>query len=574
MDMNKAEYLNALKEALKNTDHDVMEEIVSDYEEHFQVGIENGKSEEQICEDLGSIEDLVKEIKEVYNTEGKEKKKETNDKSSKDKNTNDNQTDSKNKKYGDWHFNIDMDSEKIGNVINSALDTAGEAISNIDVVEIGNTIKNTLDQAASSLNNFADSYLKNQSTNPFDSKRRNAEGCQENVTKSYETAGNDKNEETASNEPIKTAEEQSGDKSEVNTEQDAAANTQSEETKELNLDIDGLCADIKVIKSANDKLNISYENNGNERQKMMYDFYSYKEGKTVYAGVRRIGKSVFFFNLKENAIKINIELPENMSNVNIKTTSGEISISGIKADQIITETANGDVSINGVYTTDFRIKCSSGDISIYDVNSIKLIASTLSGNVKVKNIEAKDLSLKSSSGDVEAGNITADIIDNSSLSGDLNLSNIKSNECRLRSTSGDIDINKFTMSNADVSSVSGDINLSNISGNGLRACSTSGDVTLEVSVTRCHASSRSGDVDIKCNGDVVLESSSISGNVNVHLKNNGNGYRVNSRTTSGELYINYSDVHQRNLKTGSYTFGNQGSELNLGSVSGDIHLKD
>ena len=60
--MNKVEYLDALKEALKNTDKDIMEEIISDYEEHFQVGVENGKSEEQICEDLGSIDDLVEEI--------------------------------------------------------------------------------------------------------------------------------------------------------------------------------------------------------------------------------------------------------------------------------------------------------------------------------------------------------------------------------------------------------------------------------------------------------------------------------------------------------------------------------
>ena len=46
--MNKVEYLEALKEALKDTDKDVMDEILSDYEEHFQVGMENGKTEEEI----------------------------------------------------------------------------------------------------------------------------------------------------------------------------------------------------------------------------------------------------------------------------------------------------------------------------------------------------------------------------------------------------------------------------------------------------------------------------------------------------------------------------------------------
>ena len=73
--MNKNEYLSALKEALKDTDESILEEIVSDYEEHFQIGMEYGKSEEQICKELGSIEDLAQEIKEVYNADSKEDKK-------------------------------------------------------------------------------------------------------------------------------------------------------------------------------------------------------------------------------------------------------------------------------------------------------------------------------------------------------------------------------------------------------------------------------------------------------------------------------------------------------------------
>ena len=33
--------------------------------------MENGKTEEEICEELGSIEDLVEEIKEVYGADNK-----------------------------------------------------------------------------------------------------------------------------------------------------------------------------------------------------------------------------------------------------------------------------------------------------------------------------------------------------------------------------------------------------------------------------------------------------------------------------------------------------------------------
>lgn len=667
--MNKVEYLSALKEALKDTDESIMEEIVSDYEEHFQFGMENGKSEEQICEDLGAIDDLIEEIKEVYNTDNTNDKKESDD-----------QKDSKNKKFKDWHFNIpNIDGEKIGNAINSALDTAGEAISKIDVVEISHTLKNTLGQATSSLNNFADNYLKNQGSGPFDFNKRKAEGYKEDVSKSYdnseepedkgkanvsydaeadteasesgqtetekeackaEAAGvgkgfekTDAPESECSCEEGETADSECGcekgkaseskcasekekaSDSKCGCEQGEAADgeyseegeaevnessweepdtagqendfekqeavsgdNESENSKKtgtgLNLVIDGICADVTVQKSVNNKINISYVNNGNERQKQMYEFYSYKEGNTVYAGIRRVGKAVFLFNLKLYSININVELPDNMSDVNIKTASGDIKIDNVSSDRMTAGTASGDVSISRVFATDLRIKVSSGNIRLEEVNSIKLSASTLSGDVNANSIDAKFLSLKSTSGDVEARNLNADIIDNSSLSGDLDIVNIKASECKIRTTSGNIRINEFTMNNADVSSVSGDIKLPRIIGDGLRVGSTSGNVTLEVNVKRCHASSKSGNVDVKCDGDIVLESSSTSGNVNVVLKNYGNGYSIKSRTTSGELYINYNNMRQRNLKTGTYTFGNQGSELIVSTVSGDIRLTD
>lgn len=589
--MNQIEYLNALKEALKSTDVSVMEEIVSDYEEHFRVGLENGKSEEQICEELGAIDDLVEEIKEVYNTDNNDKKQE-----------NDDQTNSTNKKYKEWHLNIpNIDSEKIGGAINSALDSAGEAISKIDVIELSHTVKNTLGQASSSINNFADNYLRNKGAGPFDFSKRNAEGYKENVSKSYDAsekpeetgkksvsydvepddaevvnaeAGDSKTDDETSNYAQTDTENKINEAKPLSTDDKSEPENPKNADTGLNLNIDGICADVIIQKSSNDKINISYENNGNERQKLMYEFYSYKEGNTVYAGIRKVGKTVFLFNLNLYSITINVEVPENMSNINIKTVSGDIRIANVKSDRIVTATDSGNTLTKQVYATDFRIKSLSGNIKLEDVNSTQICTNTMSGDVEANNIEAKFLTLKSTSGDVKARNLITDIIDNSSLSGDLDMVNTKTSECKLRCTSGNIAINDLTMNNADISSVSGGIKLHNIIGDGLRSCSTSGNVTLEANVKRCHASSKSGNVELKCSGDIVLESSSTSGNINVNLKNYGNGYSIKSRTTSGNLYIDYNNVHQKSLKTGTYTYGNQGSELILSSVSGDIHLND
>lgn len=623
--MNKVEYLDALKAALKDTDKDIMEEIISDYEEHFQVGTENGKTEEQICEDLGSIDDLVAEIKEVYTTDKKAEKKTEQSKEEQSKEDSD---EKKGKFFGEWNFSFDnINGEAISNAINNAINTAGEALSNIDVKELGKNVKKTVEEAATSLNNFADDYLKNQG-NPFDFGKRHGEGFKENVSKSYDdqeekknateesnvsfgaedsdskpeekkeesektfeasyetsednvetpsteeekTEAPEMNSETADSEQVTVAQEEKPE--EVKEEAKQVESQDSKASKQLNLVVDGICADVKVRKSSNGKVNINYENNGNERQKQMYEFYSYKEGDTVYAGIRKVGKAVFFFNFATNSININVELPDYMGSVQVKTASGDINVAEVTADRVMAEAASGDITMNKIVATDFRVKSSSGDLDLNEINSVQLYASTMSGDVEANNLEAQNLTLKSASGDVNTRNVHSNIMDLSSLSGDVDIIHLKSGECKIRSTSGEVDINDITMNNADVTAVSGDLKLTGVIGDGLRASSTSGNVTVDVNVKRCHASSKSGNVDVTCSGDLNLESNSTSGNVNVHLKNYGNGYNIKSRTTSGGLYINYGEERLRNLKTGTYTYGKQSSELVLGSVSGDIHVND
>lgn len=536
--MNKIEYLHALKEALKSVDIKVMEEIVSDYEEHFQVGLQNGKSEEQICEELGSIDDLVKEINEVYHTGSQESQAHTHERA------NNRQEQSSKEGQDKWYYGPDTDKitntlnrvlDSTSDAINHALHATSEAISKVDVKEIGNKLKSSMERAASRLNDLADNHY-GRHPGSFDANAMNAESYQDNITKSYDNSepGNQK----------------------------------------MNLVVDGFSADIRVRESTDGKINIRYENNGSERQRQRVVFYSFMEGNTVYAGIRLTGNSVFVFNLKPYDIVIYLEIPERMGVIDIKTASGDIGIINVASERLFSETASGDISLTQVGADEFKIKSVSGDISIEDGSSMQATVGTISGDIDAKNITARDLSLKSTSGDVEADNTKADIIDYSSLSGSLEINHLKAGEGKIKSTSGDIEINNSTMNSADVISISGDISLSNIAGENLSVKSTSGDVELDVNVRRCWADSKSGDVEAAFNGDVTLESSSTSGSININLKNFGNGYSIKSKTVSGNLSVHYNDLHQRNLKTGTYTYGNQGSELTLSSVSGNIQVND
>lgn len=64
--MNREEYLRILKSSLHNLPTSEIEDILSDYEEHFHIGISKGKSEEEISKELGSPRDIANNYKTVY----------------------------------------------------------------------------------------------------------------------------------------------------------------------------------------------------------------------------------------------------------------------------------------------------------------------------------------------------------------------------------------------------------------------------------------------------------------------------------------------------------------------------
>ncbi|EFI41425.1 DUF1700 domain-containing protein [Peptoniphilus sp. oral taxon 386] len=59
--MKKKEFLDLLRYYLKDMPRIVVDDIISDYEEHFSFAVERGKSEEQICDELGAPELIAKD---------------------------------------------------------------------------------------------------------------------------------------------------------------------------------------------------------------------------------------------------------------------------------------------------------------------------------------------------------------------------------------------------------------------------------------------------------------------------------------------------------------------------------
>ncbi len=60
MTVNKKEFINVLRKGLSGLDKNERKDILLDYEIHFAEGIKQGKSEELICDDLGSPKEIGK----------------------------------------------------------------------------------------------------------------------------------------------------------------------------------------------------------------------------------------------------------------------------------------------------------------------------------------------------------------------------------------------------------------------------------------------------------------------------------------------------------------------------------
>lgn len=67
--MNKEQFLNHLHGALKRLPSSEREEILQDFREHFEIGISEGKTEEEIAKGLGTPQQIAKEMVATFHLE-------------------------------------------------------------------------------------------------------------------------------------------------------------------------------------------------------------------------------------------------------------------------------------------------------------------------------------------------------------------------------------------------------------------------------------------------------------------------------------------------------------------------
>ena len=136
-------------------------------------------------------------------------------------------------------------------------------------------------------------------------------------------------------------------------------------------------------------------------------------------------KSKFLGLNRKASGNIIIKLPKNIfyDVVNISTTSGDVTITGVLNTNVIKLTSvSGDINFDNIKCDTLKLSMVSGDASGLSIEGKEIFIDTVSGDVGCNIINCDNLALSSVSGDISITHANANI-KASSVSGDIMTNN-------------------------------------------------------------------------------------------------------------------------------------------------------
>ncbi|MCR5278024.1 MAG: DUF4097 family beta strand repeat-containing protein [Lachnospiraceae bacterium] len=451
--MNRQEYMDKLSKALESFDSDIREEILGDYEEHFTDGLANGKSEDQIIEELGSIEDLVKELKGLKEEERKDQRE----------------------------F-IEKEAKKTFEAISKAfagfLGTMAAGVTNGAekfTGGAGDCANNIMDGLSGMMDKVAEGLDKASG------------GLSDGFGKAADELG--KAADVVANKTAKFAQDVADSyKSARNTQPETADEEESEEDDKSNLcasfkdctEVIAECdsADIVVEQWSGDEVKFECEYDATPSQRLAYTIdYRAEDGK-AYATIKKKETVTGFFKQVHGPEQLTITIPETITRMKLSTLAG--------------------------------------DIECTEITSRRLDLNTMSGDIDLNNLNVQDIYANTMSGDIEGSDIRASIVDFKSMSGDVEFEGIAGNG-HFASTSGDVNATVTEGRKVKATSISGDVDvvLQGVDGYTAEVDSKSGSIDLYFDDgEEAHEDVRRGSYTFG-DGSVEVTANSVSGDVKV-----------------------------------------------------------
>ena len=210
----------------------------------------------------------------------------------------------------------------------------------------------------------------------------------------------------------------------------------------------------------------------------IFNFFPLKLGVTLYLPAQAYDS----LDARFTSGGIHVAEGYTFSNVDLKGTSGTITMASQTTGSLSIKNTSGDISVSGSVGNDLKIVCTSGDIGVTGSVNGKLEISNTSGDIMLKNAAPTSVTIFNTSGDIGLQNVISRgkcEIDNTS--GSITLERCDAALFDLKTTSGDIQATILSGKVFDCDTTSGSINVpANGEGGVFKADVTSGDINVTI----------------------------------------------------------------------------------------------
>ncbi len=531
--MKKEEYMGALQAALQEFDEELVQEIVADYEERFRMGAAQGRTEEEVIRELGSIKGLVEELGEMQ-------------KESKAFSVNGTATQKSMVQEEMQETGLTGWSAAMGGT-EASQDTEWENAAseeNENCQESGcNQKKGTYYQEKSFSESF-DAAMK-KFGKALDGVMKEAGRVLGEAAEQFEMRmeGAKKNRYYTYN----------GDGTFEGSEKDGEAEPNVEQSGQgaegcRRVVVEADIADMK-IRSGKETQPTAVCHYYSHKTAMLYPFYAYQEGDTFYVGIRRQQnqerKSGFFQINMSPSVEIELTLPESVVLVEANGISGDMELAEVKAEELRLRSKSGDIEVRYLTGRVCRMESLSGDLELVKSAVGNAELATKSGDCAADRLEAVSLNVSTASGDAEVRNVKAERVIVSTMSGECAADGVTAELTRFGTASGDLE-------------------LRDCRGGQLEASSASGDVSVQADYGRYQIRSQSGDVELESRHDADVIIQSTSGDVTVRMVETAAEYQVLMHSVSGECTVTGQKQKENAMEQ---------RQMEAKTISGDINIR-
>lgn len=488
--MTRAEYMEELANALKAYDEDFALDIIGDYRRHFDEAAADGRSEESVCEELGSVEDFIRDIPEEFKKNSDEKVSGRMDSSS---------------ETSDYKDDFGKLAGDLGKLVNEAGKMAGKAgiaagkaaikaakSADSAISRLSEVISDKLSEVMSDMSN--DMTENAADDNTADNSNEGAEhtcdrAAEFDNVEAEECADVDFNKDNISNNvnnnnsnvinsDINNSNTINSNVNDSNmnagTAGAYAGNTALDIVNPLmvcsytglrGLEMSVVEPNVELVQADTDAITIILSRPLTKKEKMyMNPIISVEDGILKVKQENKNKAVSFIYNPVNGPLTYFITVPAQFEKLNVSTVSGGIYIqSDIKAESCRISTVSGGIYVDGDITAEeCRLSTVSGSIKVqHDIHADKLKLNAVSGQIRtVAQLYAKEQEFSSVSGSVNAV-VAGESFSAETVSGSVNVAVIEACSGKVNTVSGGIEIKLLSDIGIDIkcSGMSGSLKL-------------------------------------------------------------------------------------------------------------------